>query len=62
MSTIKIVQTRSCIGSTKKQKDTLKALGLKKIGWIVEVEDTPATQGMIGTVSHLISIEETSPS
>lgn len=56
MSKVKITQTRSIIKRPKKQKDTMVALGLKKISHSVEVEDTPQIQGMVRKVSHLINV------
>jgi large subunit ribosomal protein L30 len=57
MSKILVTKTRSAINRTKKQKLTLEALGLKKIGQTVEHEDTPNILGMINKVSHLVSVE-----
>jgi large subunit ribosomal protein L30 len=56
MSKVKITQTRSIIKRPKKQKDTMVALGLKKISHSVEVEDTSQIQGMVRKVSHLINV------
>ena len=56
MAKIKVTQTRSSINRTKKQKLTLAALGLRKLGMTVEHEDTPNILGMIKKVSHLISV------
>lgn len=56
MATIKIKQTKSRIGASIDQKRTLDALGLKKLSHIVEKEDTPALQGMIRKVHHLVTI------
>lgn len=57
MAKIKIRQVRSKIGCPKKQKDTLAALGLKKINAVVEHEDTPTVRGMIEAVKHLVIVE-----
>jgi large subunit ribosomal protein L30 len=57
MATIKIKQTKSRIGAPKSQKRTLDALGLKKIGRIVEHNDNPAIRGMVEKVKHLVKIE-----
>ena len=57
MSNLKTDQIRSHIGSNKKQRDTLKALGLGKIGDSVVKEDSKVTLGMISKVSHLLKIE-----
>jgi len=58
MPKIRIIQKKSKIGSTKRQKNTLQALGLKKINSTVEVEATPQIMGMVNKVKHLISVEE----
>lgn len=58
MATIKIKQVRSKIGAPAVQKRTLEALGLRKIGQIVEREDTPSVRGMINRVNHLVIIVE----
>ena len=60
MTTIKIKQVRSRIGSPKDQKRTLDALGLRKINQIVEHEETPSILGMVNKVKHLVSIVEES--
>ena len=57
MSDIMINQIKSHIGCNKKQKGTLKALGLGKIGASVVKENSKVTLGMISKVSHLIKIE-----
>ena len=58
MAQIKIQQVRSKIKSPKVQKLTLQALGLKKLGQIVEHNDTPQIRGMINAVKHLVRIVE----
>jgi large subunit ribosomal protein L30 len=58
MGRIKIKQTRSKINRPVDQKRTLEALGLKKIGQVVEHEMTPSIEGMINKVKHLITIVE----
>ena len=58
MATIKIKQIKSRIGAPKDQKNTLKALGLRKISQVVEVEDTPSNRGMIRKVHHLVTVVE----
>ena len=57
MATIKIKQVRSRIKCQAVQKKTLDALGLKKLGRVVEHEDNPAIRGMIEKVKHLVSVE-----
>ncbi|HOI26240.1 MAG: 50S ribosomal protein L30 [Paludibacteraceae bacterium] len=58
MATIKIKQVKSKIGSPKKQKATLEALGLKKINSVVEHEATPQILGMVEAVRHLVIVEK----
>jgi|TARA_B100001939_G_scaffold53260_1_gene42493 large subunit ribosomal protein L30 len=58
MSKVKIKQIRSKINRPVDQKRTLEALGLKKIGQVVEHEMTPSIEGMINKVKHLITIVE----
>ncbi|MCH7783828.1 MAG: 50S ribosomal protein L30 [Bacteroidetes bacterium] len=57
MSKIRITKVRSEINRPKNQKRTLKALGLRKMGQVVEHEDTPNILGMINKVKHLVSVE-----
>ncbi len=57
MATIKIKQVRSRIGCPERQKRTLDALGLRKMGRVVEHEETPAILGMVEKVKHLVTIE-----
>ncbi|WP_452221486.1 MULTISPECIES: 50S ribosomal protein L30 [Lacinutrix] len=59
MAKIKVTKVKSAINRTKRQKLTLLALGLKKIGQTIEHEDTPNILGMIRKVNHLVSVEET---
>ncbi len=56
--TLKITLVRSTIGRLQVQKDTVRALGLRKMQQTVEHKDTPAIQGMINRVSHLVTVEE----
>ena len=58
MTTLKVTQRRSLNGSNKSQKDTLRSLGLRRIGQTVEVPDSPQTRGMIAKVRHLIEVSE----
>lgn len=53
---LEITLTRSLIGRPKDQKETVKALGLRKVNQTVVKEDNPAIRGMINKVSHLISV------
>lgn len=56
MAKVRITQIRSTIDRPKRQKATIKALGLGKINRSVEVEETPQISGMINKVSHLVSV------
>ncbi|WP_067487209.1 50S ribosomal protein L30 [Actinomadura hibisca] len=58
MANVKITQTKSVISEKQNQRDTLRTLGLKKIGQSTVREDTPQVRGMIRTVAHLVSVEE----
>ena len=58
MDTVKIKQVKSKIRRPKDQKSTLEALGLRKIGHVVEHKKTPSVEGMIKKVKHLITIIE----
>jgi large subunit ribosomal protein L30 len=57
---MKVTQLKSKNGSDKRQLDTLRSLGLRRIGHTVEVDDTPAARGMVHRVRHLVRIEERS--
>jgi large subunit ribosomal protein L30 len=59
MTKIKVTQVRSRIGKPEQQKQTLKALGLRRIRHAVEHEATPQILGMIARVRHLVTVEET---
>ena len=56
MAKVQITQIRSTINRPKKQKLTIKALGLGKLNRTVEKELTPQIEGMINKVSHLVSV------
>jgi len=58
MAKIKVKKIKSAINRTKRQKLTLEALGLKKIGQVVEHNATPNIIGMVKKVEHLVSVEE----
>ena len=57
---MKVTQFKSRNGSDKRQLDTLRSLGLRRIGHTVEVKDTPEARGMVHRVRHLVRIEENS--
>jgi large subunit ribosomal protein L30 len=58
MSQLKVQQIRSSIGRKKNQRDTLRSLGLKRIGDTVVKEDRPEIRGMLAAIPHLIVVEE----
>jgi large subunit ribosomal protein L30 len=58
MAKLKITQVKSSIGSTKRQKATLEALGLKKLNNPVIHEATPQVIGMVNKMRHLVTVEE----
>ena len=58
MAKLLVTYKKSAIGYNKRQKATIKALGLRKLNQTVEHEDTPVIRGMINKVSHLVAVEE----
>ena len=56
--TIRVTLVRSPIGYTKDQKQTVLALGLRRIRQTVEHKDNPAVRGMIEKIIHLVQVEE----
>lgn len=58
MSKLKITQTKSWIKCPKRQKDTLRGLGLGRIGRTVEHNPTPQINGMVAKVAHLVKVEQ----
>ena len=58
MAKIKVTKQKSAINRTQRQKLTLIALGLKKIGQTIEHEATPNILGMVNKVKHLVSVQE----
>ncbi|MCF1190632.1 50S ribosomal protein L30 [Mangrovimonas sp. AS39] len=59
MAKIKVTKVKSAINRTLRQKRTLEALGLRKMGQVVEHDATPNILGMVEKVKHLVSVEET---
>ena len=57
MATVKFTQVKSTNGANPKQRDTLRSLGLGKIGRSSEKDDSEATRGMLAKVSHLVRID-----
>jgi large subunit ribosomal protein L30 len=58
MSRLKVTQIKSAIGGKQNQRETLRTLGLKRIGDTAVKEDRPEIRGMVNTVSHLVTVEE----
>ena len=58
MASLKVTQVKSEIGGKQNQRDTLRSLGLKRIGDVVVKEDRPEFRGMVHTVRHLVTVEE----
>lgn len=58
MATIRITQVRSAMDRGTRQRGTIRALGLKRLGHTVEHEDRPEIRGMVRVVEHLVKVEE----
>lgn len=58
MATLQVTQRRSRNGANQRQLDTLRSIGLRRIGHTVEVEDSPQARGMLHAVRHLIEVQE----
>jgi len=58
MAQLKVRQVRSAAGGKQNQRDTLRTLGLRRIGDESLRDDRPEVRGMIKTVSHLVDVEE----
>lgn len=58
MSKLQITQRKSRNGSDKRQRETLRSLGLRRIGHTVEHADSPQVRGMIHKVRHLVEVHE----
>jgi len=58
MTELKVTQTKSRIGGTRAQRETLRSLGLRRIGDVVVKADRPEIRGMVQTVRHLVTVEE----
>lgn len=57
-TTLEVTQKRSSSGSNKRQLDTLRSLGLRRIGHTVEVKDCEQARGMVHAVRHLVEVKE----
>jgi large subunit ribosomal protein L30 len=58
MKKLRVEQIKSAIDRPERQKRTLRALGIKKMHQVIEVEATPQIEGMIRKIMHLLSVEE----
>ncbi len=58
MARLKVTQIKSGISGTQVQRDTLRSLGLKRIGDVVVKEDRPEIRGMANAIPHLVAVEE----
>ena len=58
MGKLRISYTKSAIGYSSTQKDTIRSLGLRKLNSAVVLDDTPSVRGMIFKVQHLVTVEE----
>jgi large subunit ribosomal protein L30 len=58
VSPLKVTQRRSKNGADKRQRNTLRSLGLRRIGHSVQHDDTPQIRGMIQKVRHLVEVSE----
>jgi len=58
MGQIKVTWKRSAIGFARDQKETLRALGLRRLNQTVVKEDNPSIRGMLRKVEHLVHVEE----
>ncbi len=57
MEKVKVTQTKSIIGASKRQKLTMQALGIKRMGRTIEHNATDSVKGMIYAVKHLVTVE-----
>jgi large subunit ribosomal protein L30 len=58
MAFLSVTQRRSKNGANQKQADTLRSIGLRRIGHTVQVEDSQQARGMLHAVRHLVEVEE----
>ena len=55
---LRVKYVKSCIGYSRRQKGTIRALGLKRLGDVIEVQDNDVMRGMLRKVSHLVQVSE----
>jgi large subunit ribosomal protein L30 len=58
MATLRITQVKSVNGTTPRQRDTLRTLGLGKIGRTSERDDDPSVRGLVHSVRHLVEVRD----
>ncbi|MBA4607982.1 MULTISPECIES: 50S ribosomal protein L30 [Aeromicrobium] len=58
MGKLEVTQVKSGIGREQNQRNTLRSLGLKRIGDVKVVEDRPEIRGMVNTIPHLVTFKE----
>jgi len=58
MPRLKVTQLRSKVGARPEHRETLRSLGLKRIGDVVVKEDRPEIRGMVVAVRHMVTVEE----
>ncbi len=58
MSAVRVTQRKSRNGCDQRQLDTLRSLGLRRIGHTVEISDSPQIRGMLHKVRHLVEVQE----
>jgi large subunit ribosomal protein L30 len=58
MGSLTVIQRRSRNGSNQRQLDTLRSLGLRRIGQAVQVDDSPQARGMLHAVRHLVEVAD----
>ncbi len=58
MTELRVTQTKSKIGGNQVQRDSLRSLGLRRIGHVVVKPDRPEIRGMINAVRHLVTVQE----
>lgn len=58
MGRLKVTQRRGVVGVKRMHRETLRSLGLKRIGDTVVKEDRPEIRGMVRTVAHMVTVEE----
>jgi large subunit ribosomal protein L30 len=56
--TVRVTLVRSALGYTKRHKDTVRSLGLRRLHQTVELTDSPNLRGMLAKVAHLVTVEE----